>query len=131
AGRSKASTFDIAVEAMMGKGPAAHAVWLPPLDVPDTFDGLLPDLERDPELGLVSRSWRARGALTFPIGTVDVPKEQRREVAVCQLAGARGHVGVVGAPRSGRSTLLRSIVTGLALTHTPQEVQVYVLDFGG
>ncbi|WP_241237041.1 type VII secretion protein EccCa [Georgenia faecalis] len=130
-GDSKLSTFDIAVQAMTGKGPAAHEVWLPPLDVPDTFDGMMPDLAVDPELGLISRAWRERGPLTFPIGTVDVPKEQRREVAVCELAGARGHVGVVGAPRSGRSTLLRTIVTGIALTHTPREAQIYVLDFGG
>ncbi|HYF73130.1 MAG TPA: type VII secretion protein EccCb, partial [Nocardioides sp.] len=42
-----------------------------------------------------------------------------------------GHVGVVGGPRSGKSTLLRTLVAGLALTATPQEVQVFVLDFGG
>ncbi|GAA2727416.1 type VII secretion protein EccCa [Cellulomonas aerilata] len=127
----KVTTFDLAVRAMVGRGPAAHEVWLPPLDVPDTFDALMPDLAADPELGLVSRAWREHGVLTFPIGTVDVPREQRREPVVCRLAGAGGHVGVVGGPHSGRSTLLRSIVTGLALTHTPQEAQVYVLDFGG
>lgn len=125
------SVFDIAVAAMAGRGPAAHQVWLPPLETPDTFDSLMPDLVRDPELGLISRHWRDQGPLVFPIGTVDIPREQRRETVVARLTGAGGHVGVVGAPRSGRSTLLRSIVTGLALTHTPREAQVYVLDFGG
>ncbi len=38
---------------------------------------------------------------------------------------------VVGGPQSGKSTLLRSIVTSLALTHTPREAQAYCLDFGG
>ena len=37
-----------------GHGPAAHQVWLPPLDVPDTLDELMPDLADDPALGLVS-----------------------------------------------------------------------------
>src|SRR5262249_50253639 len=34
-------------------------------------------------------------------------------------------------PRSGKSTMLRTIVAGLALGHTPREVQFYLLDFGG
>jgi S-DNA-T family DNA segregation ATPase FtsK/SpoIIIE len=40
-------------------------------------------------------------------------------------------VAVVGATLSGKSTALRSMICGLALTHTPAEVQVYCLDFGG
>ena len=41
------------------------------------------------------------------------------------------HVAVVGGPRSGKSTLLRSIVTSMALVTTPLESQFFVLDFGG
>ena len=38
---------------------------------------------------------------------------------------------MVGAPQSGKSTALRTLICGLALTHTPAEVQIYCLDFGG
>jgi S-DNA-T family DNA segregation ATPase FtsK/SpoIIIE len=38
---------------------------------------------------------------------------------------------VVGAPRSGKSTLLRTLVLALALRSTPREVQFFALDFGG
>jgi len=131
AAQEKRAVFDIAVAAMEGHGPAAHQVWLPPLDVPDTFDALMPDLAIDPELGLVSKHWRQRGTLRFPLGAVDMPREQKRDLLVADLSGAAGHVAVVGSPRTGKSTLLRSMVTGLALTHTPREVQFYVLDFGG
>jgi S-DNA-T family DNA segregation ATPase FtsK/SpoIIIE len=48
-----------------------------------------------------------------------------------QLAGAAGHVAIVGSTLSGKSTAMRSMICGLALTHTPAEVQVYCLDFGG
>jgi S-DNA-T family DNA segregation ATPase FtsK/SpoIIIE len=123
--------LDIAVEHMVGHGPAAHQVWLPPLDVPDTLDDLMPDLEVDPALGLVSPSWRRQGGLTIPLGTVDRPREQRRDVLTVNLSGAAGHVAVVGGPRSGKSTLLRTIVTSMSLITTPQESQFFVLDFGG
>jgi len=38
---------------------------------------------------------------------------------------------VVGAPRAGKSTALRTLVSSLALLHTPAEAQFYILDFGG
>ncbi|MEO6511542.1 MAG: type VII secretion protein EccCb, partial [Nocardioides sp.] len=47
------------------------------------------------------------------------------------LAGAAGHAVVVGGPRSGKSTLLRTLVASMALTTTPHESQFYVMDFGG
>lgn len=125
------STFQIAVERMAGRGPAAHQVWLPPLSDPASLDELMPDLTADPQLGLVSPTWRAAGALTVPLGIVDVPLEQRREQLVVSLGGAAGHVAIVGSPLSGKSTLARTLVSALALTTTPLEAQFYVLDFGG
>ena len=93
------SLLDVAVGRMTGLGPEAHQVWLPPLDVPDTLDELMTDLAPDPEIGLVSREWRALGGLTVPLGTVDRPREQRRDTLTVDLAGAGGHVAVVGGPR--------------------------------
>ena len=129
--REERSTLDIAVSRMEGRGPEAHRVWLPPLKIPATLDELMSDLVADPELGLVSPSWRARGGLTVPLGMVDVPLEQRREQLVLSLAGAGGHVAVVGGPLSGKSTFARTLTAALALTTTPLETQFYVLDFGG
>ena len=123
--------MDIAVERMRGKGMPAHQVWLPPLDIPDTLDQLMDDLAVQPGLGLISRKWRESGWLRIPLGTVDVPLEQRRETLVFDFSGAGGHMIVVGGPLTGKSTALRSVVTALSLTHTPREVQFYILDFGG
>ena len=125
------SLLDIAVDHMVGHGPAAHQVWLPPLDVPDTLDELMGDLAEDPHLGLVSPRWRGLGGLVVPLGTVDRPREQRRDTLTVNLSGASGHVAVIGGPRSGKSTLLRTIVTSMSLTTTPLESQFFVLDFGG
>ncbi|MGN6562940.1 MAG: hypothetical protein ACTHMU_09795, partial [Thermomicrobiales bacterium] len=84
----QASLLDLAVGRMEGQGPEAHQVWLPPLDVPDTLDLLMPDLELDPQLGLVAPTWRRQGGLTVPLGTVDRPREQRRDVLTVNLLSA-------------------------------------------
>ena len=123
--------MDIGVALMSQAGPKAHQVWLPPLDVPDTLDGLMPDLNVDPVLGLCSKQWRSRGPMVVPLGTIDVPLEQRRDPLIFDLSGAGGHFIVVGGPLTGKSTVLRSLVMALSLTMTPQEAHFYIVDFGG
>jgi DNA segregation ATPase FtsK/SpoIIIE, S-DNA-T family len=125
------SLLDLAVGRLAGHGPAAHRVWLPPLDRSDPLDRLVDDLTEDPRLGLVSPRWRGLGGLVVPLGTVDRPREQRRDPLTADLGGAGGHVAVVGGPRSGKSTLLLTILASLSLTTTPRETQFFVLDFGG
>ena len=125
------STFELAVARMSGIGPAAHQVWLPPLEEPATLDQLLGKLAVSYELGLHAPRWREHRRLTVPVGIVDVPLYQRRDVLTLDLSGAAGHVAIVGAPLSGKSTAARTLVSALALTHTPHEVQVFVIDFGG
>jgi S-DNA-T family DNA segregation ATPase FtsK/SpoIIIE len=66
-----------------------------------------------------------------PIGVVDHPLEQRQGPLVLDLAQGAGHLVVVGAPRSGKSTLLCTLVAALTATHQPDEVQVYAVDLGG
>ena len=94
------SLLDVAVDRMEGHGPTAHQVWLPPLDVPDTLDVLMPDLVEDPELGLVSPEWRRLGGMVMSIGTVDRPREQRRAFHV---PPARDPPGSAGRTPSGPS----------------------------
>ncbi|WP_158848869.1 type VII secretion protein EccCa [Saccharothrix deserti] len=125
------SLLDILVDRLAGRGTPAHQVWLPPLGQSSSLDSLLGPLGVDPERGLCPVDARRSGGLRAVVGLVDRPFEQRRDLLEFDLSGAAGHVLVVGGPRSGRSTALRTVVTSLALTHTPQEVQFYCLDFGG
>jgi S-DNA-T family DNA segregation ATPase FtsK/SpoIIIE len=127
----KRSTFEIAVSRMAGIGPAAHQVWLPPLEEPATLDQLLGELSVSYERGLHAARWRENRRLTVPLGLIDVPLYQRRDMLMLDLSGAAGHLAIVGAPLSGKSTAARSLVAALALTHTPHEVQFFVIDFGG
>ncbi|GAA1981498.1 type VII secretion protein EccCa [Amycolatopsis minnesotensis] len=112
-------------------GPAAHQIWLPPLDIPPTLDQLLPPLGVDPRRGFGPVGWGGNGRLVVPVALVDKPFEQRRDLLWADFSGAGGHALVVGAPQSGKSTLLRSLAAMLALTHTPAELQLFVLDMGG
>ncbi|GAA1803947.1 type VII secretion protein EccCa [Planosporangium flavigriseum] len=125
------SLLDILAGRLAGKGVPAHQVWLPPLTTPPTIDELVGPVALDAARGLSVSNPQLHGALQVPVALVDKPFEQRRDLLWLQLDGAAGHVAVVGGPQSGKSTALRTLVTGLALTHTPAEAQAYCLDFGG
>jgi S-DNA-T family DNA segregation ATPase FtsK/SpoIIIE len=101
----------------VGAGRPVHQVWLPPLAA---------DIALDPLLRSVARGW-----LQVPVGVVDRPHEQEQGPLVLDLSGGAGHLALVGAPRTGKSTLLCTLVAALAATHPPDEVQVYAVDLGG
>ncbi|MFK3981398.1 type VII secretion protein EccCa [Micromonospora sp. NPDC050397] len=123
--------LDVLIDQLQGRGKPAHQVWLPPLADPPGLGELFGTLTEDPTYGLIPTGWAGRGQLTVPVGIVDRPYEQRRDPMWVELAGAGGNVVIVGAPLSGKSTLLRTLLASMALTHTPREVQFFCLDFGG
>lgn len=125
------TVLDVIVRRLEAQGPAAHQVWLPPLDSPPSLDGLLPGLAAVPGRGLTQPGYEGAGRLVVPVGLVDKPYEQRRDPLWVDFSGAAGHLQIIGGPQSGKSTLLRSLIASFALTHTPHEVQFYGLDFGG
>ncbi|MFI5736310.1 type VII secretion protein EccCa [Kribbella sp. NPDC051587] len=118
--------LDILVDRFEGKGKPAHQIWLPPLDESPALGELLPDSGTSDE-----QSGFQPGQLVCIAGVVDRPLDQRRDPLLIDLAGSGGHLAIAGSPQSGKSTALLSVVAGLALTHTPEEVQFYCLDFGG
>jgi S-DNA-T family DNA segregation ATPase FtsK/SpoIIIE len=125
------TVLDVIVNRMVGQGPSAHQVWLPPLDEAPSLDQLLPQITVTPERGLTAPEYTALGRLTVPVALLDKPFEQRRDVLYRDFSGAAGHGLLLGGPQSGKSTLVRSLITSFGLTHTPSEVQFYCLDFGG
>lgn len=110
------SVLEAALDRVAGQGPRAHRVWIPPLGAAPALDSLFGATGPD---------------LVVPIGVVDRPFEQCRTPLLVDLSGAEGNVAVVGAPQSGKSTALRTLILALAHAHAPCQAQFYCLDFGG
>ncbi len=121
--------LEAALDRLRGQGMPAREVWLPPLDVPPLLDELMGMIGIFlPPDGV---AWGKEPKLTVALGIIDRPFEQLRLPLKADLAGAGGHVGIAGGPQSGKSTLLASLITFLALTNTPEQVQFYCIDCGG
>ncbi len=118
------TVLDVVVDRLRGHGNSAHEVWLPPLGASPTLDRLIPN-------SVLVSAVDATPSLQVPLGVVDRPFDQRRDLLRIDLSSAQGHLAIVGGPQSGKSTAIRTLVMALALTHTPEQVQFYCLDFGG
>jgi S-DNA-T family DNA segregation ATPase FtsK/SpoIIIE len=118
------SELQVLVDRLTGDQPPVHQVWVAPLDAEEPLDAVLtePAWWRGGE--------RAEG-LHAVLGRLDRPAEQRTEPYAVDLAGAGGHLAVVGSPRTGKSTVLRTLAASLIWRHTPAQVQLYGIDLGG
>ena len=92
------------------------------------LDELVPPLV-ETDQGLRPNAWDSAPLLATPVGLIDRPFDQRRDPYWLSLASS--HFVVVGRPQSGKSTMLRALITSFAVTHSPQIAQFYCLDFGG
>ncbi|MFI2259619.1 type VII secretion protein EccCa [Streptomyces tubercidicus] len=128
--QEKLTLLEAANRRLVGSGPPARRIWLPPLDVPPTLDEMLPAQPED-VARLYDPERKQAGPLSVPVGVIDRPFDQRRDPLIADLSGTGGHLGVAGGPQTGKSTLLRTVIAALALTHTPREVQFHCFDFGG
>lgn len=106
---------DLAVSRMIGQGMPALEFVKPPLreapPVPELPAGDAP--------------------LVVPIGLIDDPYNGRYEPMTIDLSALDGHVVVIGAHGSGKTTVLQTIVMSLARQHSPAELQVHGVDFAG
>ncbi|HEX9117387.1 MAG TPA: type VII secretion protein EssC [Anaerolineae bacterium] len=105
--------------------PPLQGPWLPPLP-----DALTLDRARPTE-GWDGAGWQPTGRWLEPVvGIFDDP-QQREQGPLRIPLGKEGHLLVYGAPGYGTSTFVQTLVTSLALTYSPSEVNLYLIDFGG
>jgi type VII secretion protein EccCb len=96
----------------------AYRMWLPPLTDPTPVNELIArDYERRP--------------LRIGLGIMDEPRRHRQEVWGIDVSTAAGNIAVGGAPQTGKSTFLQTLVLSAAASHTPRQIQFYCVDLGG
>ena len=122
----------IVVGRLQALSAAGHQVWLPPL--PAALGAGPPARDATGRAAariLVRRAGRCAGACNCRSACIECPDPQEQETLMMDFGGSNGHLALVGAPRSGRSTLCGRSCTAGMLTHTPDEMQFYCIDFGG
>jgi S-DNA-T family DNA segregation ATPase FtsK/SpoIIIE len=122
------TTLDVAVAQLRDRAEPVHQIWLPPLEVGTTLDRVLGEIRRTPDRGAAAIGSAGGGQLRAPVGLMDKPAEQKQDLMTVDLTG---HLLVVGASQTGKSTLLRTLLASAALTHTPREAQFYCIDYSG
>lgn len=104
----------------------ADKIWMPKLP----GEIYLEEIEED--FGFRNGSWapkRPEGLKTV-VGMLDAPAMQTQYPLKFDFVGD-GHISIFGAPGTGKTTMLQSVVMSLMLHYTPEEVNIYLMDFGG
>jgi S-DNA-T family DNA segregation ATPase FtsK/SpoIIIE len=100
------------------------SLWLEPLPA------RLPLAQVRRNEGWDGRGWRTPATWLAPVvGLVDIPQEKRQQPLELNL-GKEGHLAVYSAPGYGKTTFLQTLILSLALSHSPDDVHFYILDFG-
>ena len=73
--------------------------------------------------------WASPRTLTAVVGMMDNPRAAEQRLYTIDLKKA--NPVVFSASGWGKSTFLRTLITSLAATHSPDDLWIYILDFGG
>ena len=127
------TVIDAVLDRLVGAAERVHQIWLPPLAPAIPLSPLFGQagFVHDPDRGFAAADWPGTAGFAVPVGVVDEPARQQQLPLILDFTGAQGNLALAGAPQSGKSLFLRTLALSLAVTHTPDEVQVYGIDFGG
>jgi len=96
--------------------------WLPPLEERIASSTLHPVNFRE--------EWLTEKQPLEPVlGVVDVPSMQAQNTLRLNMT-QEGHMTVFSSPGYGKSTFMQTVVMDLARVHSPERLNVYLLDFG-
>jgi S-DNA-T family DNA segregation ATPase FtsK/SpoIIIE len=98
------------------------------LRIPPPHSPWLPALPESVQLSDIAQR-AGEGEFTPPFGIEDLPERQLQRPAAISLA-TFSHLMAAGAPRTGRSQLLRTIAGSIALTYSCADVHMYGIDCG-
>lgn len=121
--RQASSVYTTMVERVASaEVPPAYRMWLPPLEVV-TLDTV------DPRL----RQWKVPtnnkiATLRVPIGLFDEPLKHAQPQ---WMFDAEKHTLIYGGPQTGKSTTVKTIAMALAAANTPEQIQMYIIDYAG
>ncbi len=107
---------------------APPSPWLPPLPHLLTWTELC--ARHLPGVGMARRRPLEKPPFVARFALIDRPRRLSQEVHVWQPL-EDGHLAFVGAPRSGRSTSVRTIVGDMLSRHEPGDLHLAVLDADG
>ena len=101
-------------------------LWLDPLEE----EIFIKDIE-DRKIGWTGDNWDEVDHWLCPsIGLIDDPANQRQFPLTLDI-GNMGHILLVGAPGTGKTTFVQTMIYSLVTSYSPELVNLYILDFGG
>ena len=95
--------------------------WLPPLK-DDIYSG-------DIQNNNFKDYWGRKEKLTILVGYQDIPEKQEQSPLYLDMEKT-GHIMLISSPGFGKTTFLQSIALDLMRKNTPEDVHIYLYDFG-
>lgn len=65
--------------------------------------------------------------IVVPVGLIDDPSRQRQYINMLNLS--QNNIYMLGSSQSGKTNVLQTIIRGLTSIYSPEEVNIYILDF--
>ncbi|MDO4762468.1 MAG: type VII secretion protein EccCa [Corynebacterium sp.] len=122
------TTLDLVVSRLAQAAPKTRQIWLPPLPTSIRVDQVLGAVTESSQQGLSAPS---SGHMRISMGLKDQPLKQWQGPLLIDLSGTGGNMAILGAPQTGKTTALCTLITSAALTHRPSELNFYIIDMAG